>query len=48
MADIKNHSWVTDNNLYPLITDLKPPITVTDDEVKNSITSLYRLETLVS
>ncbi len=48
MAEIKEHEWVTRGATRPLLTDPRPPVTVTEDEVKNSITSLYKLDTLVS
>lgn len=40
---------MTKNNTCPLISNLEnsKPITVTDDEVKNSITSFSKLNTLV-
>ncbi len=48
MDEIKEHAWVSRGNTRPLLTDPRPPVTVTEDEVKNSITSLYKLDTLVS
>ncbi len=48
--NLKTHKWITKNDTVPLITNLenRKPITVTDDEVKNSITSMKKLDTLVS
>ncbi|CAF0740912.1 unnamed protein product [Brachionus calyciflorus] len=46
---IKNHKWVTKNDTCLLISNLEEsqPITVTDDEVKNSIRTLSKLDTLI-
>lgn len=48
--NIKTHKWVTKNDTTHLITNLenRKPITVTEDEVKNSITSMKKLDTLVN
>jgi hypothetical protein len=48
--NIKTHKWVTKNDSEPLVTNLenRKPITVTEDEVKNSITSMKKLDTLVN
>ncbi|RMZ93141.1 calcium calmodulin-dependent kinase kinase 1, partial [Brachionus plicatilis] len=46
---IKNHKWVNRNGTIPLLSDLETsqPITVTEDEVKNSIRTLSKLDTLI-
>ena len=45
----KTHKWVTKNDTCPLISklDSRDLITVTEDEVKNSIKTLAKLDTLV-
>lgn len=49
MINLQSHEWITQNKKYPLLTNLEisKPITVTEDECKNSIKSLYKLDTLV-
>lgn len=46
---LKTHKWVTKNETCLLISNLESCdlITVTDDEVKNSIKTLAKLDTLV-
>jgi hypothetical protein len=43
----QEHDWITKNNSCPLITHLEKEITVTEDEVNNSVKMLYKLDTLV-
>ena len=49
MFCFKKHKWVTKNDSCPLISNLEEcqPITVTEDEVKNSIRTLSKLDTLI-
>lgn len=50
LEKIKRHKWVTKNDTCPLTSNLESceRITVTEDEVKNSVKMLSKLDTLVN
>lgn len=52
LSQLKEHTWVTNNHSQPMLKTLENcpngPIEVDDEDIKNSIRTIPKLETLVS
>uniref|UniRef100_A0A0K0G023 calcium/calmodulin-dependent protein kinase n=1 Tax=Strongyloides venezuelensis TaxID=75913 RepID=A0A0K0G023_STRVS len=49
LGEIKNHSWVTKDNKYPMLSEEENChlVTVTEEEIKNCVRIIPRLDTLI-